>query len=172
MVEEDAEVLERYSRADEARIKELTLRMEKLAGEATKAQRDLESEVLQTQTHRIGLDKAGTEFRRIHAEQQQLTQLWQETIGAMEQRDQEIDAQAERFQDLRRRAAERQAVVREKDEFYAEMQRANADTRREVDLVERQMLRAREELLSAEQQLQRFQDEVRGRGREGERGGN
>lgn len=79
---------------------------------------------------------------------------------------------AERFETLRRKANDRQAVVREKEDFHKEMQKTNAEAQREVGLVERQMLRAREELLSAEQQLQRFQDEVgwdaeRGKGRGG-----
>ncbi len=103
-------MLEKYTHTDDQRIKELTLKLEKLATESDKLQKQLESEAVQGLSYRIGLDKAGDEFRRIHAEQQQLSRLWQDTINTMEQRDAEVAQQAERFEELRRKTAERVGV--------------------------------------------------------------
>jgi len=99
-------VLEKYSRADEAKIKELTLAIEKLTDSSTKATRDLQSEALETQAQRIGLDNAAGEFQRLHNEQQTLTAAWEKVIGQMEQRDGEIEQEADHYGVLRQGIAQ------------------------------------------------------------------
>lgn len=94
-------MLEKYSRADEAKIKELTLAIEKLTESSTKATRDLQSEALETQAQRIGLDKAANDFQRLHSEQQALTATWEKVLAQMEQRDSEIEQEAEHYSELR-----------------------------------------------------------------------
>lgn len=55
--EDDAQVLAKYQRADEAKVKELTLKIERLTQESQKLKRDLDSEITNTHGHQIGLDK-------------------------------------------------------------------------------------------------------------------
>jgi hypothetical protein len=106
VLEEDAAVLEKYSRADEAKIKELSLQIERLQDASTKATRELQNEALETQALRIGLDKASAEFQRFHNEQQQATREWQAVIAQMEVRDAEIGQEAEQFEALRSQTAQ------------------------------------------------------------------
>ncbi|KAI9979839.1 hypothetical protein PInf_027787 [Phytophthora infestans] len=51
--EEDAMALERYRRADEARIKELTLALEKLTQQLTRAKREVDDEATETQAKQM-----------------------------------------------------------------------------------------------------------------------
>ena len=66
--EEDNLTLEKYRRADEAKIKELTLQIEKLTIEVAKKANELEKEVTETQAAQIELDKTAEEFKRLHSE--------------------------------------------------------------------------------------------------------
>lgn len=62
--EEDNLTLERYKRADEMKIKELSLQLEKLTVEKNKKETELEKEVTQTQALQIEIDKTAAEFKK------------------------------------------------------------------------------------------------------------
>ncbi len=96
--DDDAELVAKYTRSDESKIKQLTLEIEKLTQETTKAYRDLEAELTETHAHQMGLDKAAEDFRRIHAERQQLITMWEQTVNQMQKRDMEIENSAQNFQ--------------------------------------------------------------------------
>lgn len=70
--EEDNLTLEKYKRSDDAKIKELTLQIEKLTIEVARKARELEQEVTETQAAQIELDKTAEEFKRMHAERHQI----------------------------------------------------------------------------------------------------
>ena len=74
--EEDNLTLEKYRRADEAKIKELTLQIEKLTVEVARKAAELEQEVTETQAAQIELDKTAEEFKRLHSERHQLYLQW------------------------------------------------------------------------------------------------
>ncbi len=61
--EEDHLTLEKYRRADETKIKELTLQIEKLTILVSKKQAELDKEVTETQAAQIELDKTAQEFK-------------------------------------------------------------------------------------------------------------
>lgn len=74
--EDDNQALEAYQRADEAKIKEMTLALEKLTLALTERKRDLERETTETQAKQIELDKTAEEFRQLHRERQDLVRQW------------------------------------------------------------------------------------------------
>ena len=85
--EEDNLTLEKYRRSDDAKIKELTLQIEKLTIEAARKAKELEQEVTETQAAQIELDKTAEEFKRMHAERHQIFLQWQETAENIRKRD-------------------------------------------------------------------------------------
>ena len=87
---EDAEALEKYTRADEALIKELLRKQEELTLEMNEAKRLVDNEVTETQAKQIELEKLGEQFRKMHAERSQLVRQWQESLDTMAGRDDEI----------------------------------------------------------------------------------
>ena len=95
--EEDNLTLEKYRRADEAKIKELTLQIEKLTIEVAKKANELEKEVTETQAAQIELDKTAEEFKRLHSERHQLYLQWQETVENSRKRDELINETGEDY---------------------------------------------------------------------------
>lgn len=107
VADDDAQVLVKYTRADEAKIKQLTLEIERLTLETAKAHRELEAEMTETHANQMGLDKAAEDFRRLHAERKQLIQLWEQTVEKMQKRDGEIEGAAQQFQKFKGEVAEK-----------------------------------------------------------------
>ena len=70
--EDDNLAIERFRRADEQKIKDLNLTIEKLTVKASEKKRQLEDEVTETQAKQIELDKTAEEFRALLRERQNL----------------------------------------------------------------------------------------------------
>ena len=68
--------------------------IERLTNEAAKIRRNLDNEMTDTLTAQIELDKIAEEFRKAHAERQELIAQWEQTIELMQCRDNEMDASA------------------------------------------------------------------------------
>eukprot|EP01006_Ploeotia_vitrea_P056923 TRINITY_DN68136_c1_g1_i25.p1 TRINITY_DN68136_c1_g1~~TRINITY_DN68136_c1_g1_i25.p1 ORF type:complete len:882 (-),score=182.33 TRINITY_DN68136_c1_g1_i25:2396-5041(-) len=95
--EDDALALEKYQRADSAKIRELNLQVEKLSRQVLNRKKDLEKEITETQAAQIELDKTAEDFRNLHKERQDLIRQWEESIQAMHKRDEAIKGAGERF---------------------------------------------------------------------------
>merc|ERR1719324_595592 len=61
--EEDELTLEKYRRADEAKVKELTLALEKLTIEGAAKKKELDEQVTETQAKQIEMEKTAELFR-------------------------------------------------------------------------------------------------------------
>jgi len=127
--EEDNLAMEKYSRADEARVKELTLHIEKLTKKVNRKRSELETEVTETQAAQIQLDKTAEDFRRLHEERQELVRQWEDAVESMKRRDQDIQAASEAFAGKKMEIREKQANLDERAKFL-EQEKAN---NREVD---------------------------------------
>ena len=95
--EEDNLTLEKYRRADEAKIKELTLNIEKLTIEVARKAKELEQGVTETQSAQIELDKTAEEFTRLQAERHQLYLQWQDTVENSRKSDELINETGEQY---------------------------------------------------------------------------
>jgi len=85
--EEDNLALEKYKRADEAKIKELRLQIQKLTSEVTRKQHQLENEITETQAAQIELDRTAEEFKKQHEDRGELFKRWENAQRNIEQRD-------------------------------------------------------------------------------------
>merc|ERR1712091_600714 len=92
--EEDNLAIEKYTRADEAKINQLALQIEKLTKRDLEIQAQVEAEATETSSRQIELDRTAEEFRVLHAERQQLVKQW---------RDGEITAAAAAFVEEKKR---------------------------------------------------------------------
>ena len=72
-------------------LQELSLRIEHLTENSQKKRKTLDHETTETLTAQIELDKTAEEFRRAHAERQELINQWEQTIEQMQRRDKEMD---------------------------------------------------------------------------------
>jgi hypothetical protein len=89
--DEDALTLKKYAKEDEAKIKDITLRIEKNVEKAHMLKKQVDDETLNTSTIQVELDKTAEEFRRMHRERQELIKQWEIIIDQMQKRDNQID---------------------------------------------------------------------------------
>ncbi|GIL44733.1 hypothetical protein Vafri_2248 [Volvox africanus] len=150
---EDNAALEKYRHADDAKVKELTLQLERVSKQVVGRKEDLESEVVETQAAQIQLDKAAEDFRKLHIERQDLIRQWEEAVEAMRHRDAAIAAASEQFalqkEVLRERKRELDAQARFLENEVLNTKEADA----RVAYYEREVAKQRD-VLSREQSRQ------------------
>ncbi|CAB3984737.1 coiled-coil domain-containing 39-like, partial [Paramuricea clavata] len=112
--DEDALILEKYTRSDESKVKSLSLKTEKMTEESQKKRRDLEHELSRTSTAQVELDKTAEEFRKIHAERQELLEQWESTIEQMQKRDREMDQLAVRLAEFRLEVRSKEDLIQDR----------------------------------------------------------
>ncbi len=95
--EGDTLALERFARADEARIKELTLKIENLTKQLVESQAELDNEKTETQSKQLEVARITKVFQAEHDERRQLVQRWEKTVQSMKDRDNEIDQVSSKY---------------------------------------------------------------------------
>jgi coiled-coil domain-containing protein 39 len=158
--EEDNLTLEKYRRADEAKIKELTLQIEKLTIEVGRKCRELEQEVTETQAAQIELDKTAEEFKRLHQERHQLYLQWQETVENSRRRDALISEEGQAF------GVHKDFLDHKKSELEAHKNRLerekenNRGTEGTIQQQDRQLAKIREVLARSDEEKSSLEGEV------------
>lgn len=95
--EEESLALQKYTLADELKIKELTLTIEDLTKLSVEKKTLLENEVTETKSNQTELEKLAERFKNRHDERRQLIQQWKDTIESMNNRDQSINELAGQY---------------------------------------------------------------------------
>ena len=109
--EEENLILQKYTSADELRIKELALAIEDLTKITVERKSMLENEVTETRSNQTELDKLAERFKNRHDERRQLIQQWKDTIESMNNRDQAISLLASQYADLAKKEDEVKDVL-------------------------------------------------------------
>ena len=144
--EEDNISLQKYIRADEVRIKELSLHVQKISNAVSRKKDELDSEVTETQAAQIMLDKTAEDFRQLHNERQDLTRQWEEAMEAMKKRDEAIQRTSELFAERRRVLKQVQSRLDASARFLESEIVNNRELNVRLALTERQVGKQREKL--------------------------
>lgn len=158
--EDDNMALQKYTRADELKIKELNQHLEQLTKELFTMKAKLESEVTETQAKQMELDRVALEFKELHNERQQCLQQWQQTVNEMRDRDSAINELGERFAAAQQQRAQQEAKVALQNKRLLAQQNENKEVVTRTDTLSRIVARKREEMLSSQTKLQEFRDEL------------
>jgi len=158
--EEDNLAMAKYTRADEAKIKELTLALEKVTVQCNAAKEELETEVTETQAKQIELDKTADEFRALHRERQQLVRQWQESLESMKRRDIEIGEAGERYADAMESLNEKQATLQDNVDRLEMQEKDNKEMQGKIEMRDRIVSAHREEHTSLAKKLAEFDDQT------------
>ncbi|PNH02795.1 Coiled-coil domain-containing protein 39 [Tetrabaena socialis] len=150
---EDNTALEKYRHADDAKVKELTLVLERVSKQVVQRKDDLELEVVETQAAQIQLDKAAEDFRRLHVERQDLIRQWEEAVEAMRHRDGAIAAASEQFTMQKVVLRERKRELDAQARFLENEMLNNKEADARVAYYEREVAKQRD-LLTREQARQ------------------
>jgi coiled-coil domain-containing protein 39 len=158
--EEDNLALQKYTRADEIKVKELNLNVEQLNKELLENKTTLENEVTDTQAKQMELDRIADEFREAHKERQGLVAQWQETIDAMKQRDQEINQVGEKYAvaKLERVRREEKVSLQTKRMDLQRLENKEVETKSEV--LARNVSKKHEEMVTGNARLLDYRNEL------------
>ncbi|KAK7091050.1 coiled-coil domain-containing protein 39-like [Littorina saxatilis] len=158
--DEDSMTLSKYTRQDESKIKELSLRMEKLTEDVRIKRHHLDNEMTSTLTAQIELDKTAEDFRKIHSERQELISQWENTIEQMQRRDKEMDLLAAQLARMKVEVRRKEEGIREKQQFLDTEVENNQEQEKKISIAERTSSKLRRDFQESETQRVQFADEL------------
>ncbi|XP_068137178.1 coiled-coil domain-containing protein 39 [Hyperolius riggenbachi] len=158
--DEDTVAIQKYAEKDEGKIRELSLRIERMTTQASQKRKLLDNELTETITAQIELDKAAEDFRKAHSERQRLIQQWEYTIDQMQKRDSEIDHYALLLAQVKQELRDREAIIKEKIQFLNSEIENNKEYEKKIDIVERKAARLRQDYQEQEAVRNSLQDEL------------
>jgi chromosome segregation ATPase len=158
--EEDNLAIEKYTRADEAKINQLALQIEKLTKRDLEIQAQVEAEATETSSRQIELDRTAEEFRVLHAERQKLVQQWKETIEVAARRDQDITKTATEYVQQKQAKEVVDVDLKAAREDLDKVQALHGELQTEVTARERQLQARREFLLSEQERKKKLEEEI------------
>ncbi|XP_041120137.1 coiled-coil domain-containing protein 39 isoform X2 [Polyodon spathula] len=141
--DEDAMAIVKYAKQDEGKIRELTLRIEKMTVEANQKRKILDNEMTETILSQIELDKIAEDFRKAHIERQDLIHQWENTIEQMQKRDEEMDQCSLLIAKVKQEIREREMVIKEKFNFLQSEVENNKEYEKNISNAERQAAKLR-----------------------------
>lgn len=158
--EDDNLSLLRYTKADDAKIKEYTLSIDKLIKDGLKKKSELDAEITETRAAQIQLDKTGEAYKKMHQERQDLINQWSEAIEAMGQRDTALVAVEESIAALTVEEGKKKEILREKQKFLDSQKSNNQALEAKIAVADRQLAKVRPQYSAAQAAIIEYQDEV------------
>ena len=134
--------------------------MEKLTVELNRKSRELEEEVTTTRAAQIELDKTAEEFRRLHAERNQLYLQWQDTVENSRKRDQMIREAGEEYAKKKLELERKSGELNEKNALLSHERANNKELEVTIASTERFLARLRSEFGGREELLGDLKDRV------------
>lgn len=135
--EEDGLAMERYQRADESKIKELNLNIEKLTSAKSKLEADLEKEVTETQALQIQLNKMSEEFQKENEDRHRLFEHWDGVIKHIAVKNQiQIDS-TDKMIEIQKINAHSLNIISEKRKAFKREQVESAQRQEEISKIDR-----------------------------------
>jgi len=158
--EEDNLIIEKYRRADEQKVKDLTLSIEKQTKVVSDTKSQLDAEATETQSAKIQLDKTAEDFRKLHSERQELIRQWEQTFEAIKRRDADIQNASDQLAEKKREVKEKKAELDEQAKLLEREKTDNRETEKKIELASRGVSKLREVQQQENDRLSEAQDEL------------
>lgn len=158
--EEDELTIEKYRRADDAKVRELTLAIEKLTIENSSKKKELAELVTDTQAKQIELDKTAELFRQLHDDRKRLIEQWGESVRSMKTRDAQLERLGQEYADNMVGKKSKEEKMKERKHFFETVEDDNQKMDLAIQQTDRQLTRIRLDYQETKQSLAGFKDEV------------
>eukprot|EP00930_Biecheleria_cincta_P096370 TRINITY_DN8822_c0_g1_i2.p1 TRINITY_DN8822_c0_g1~~TRINITY_DN8822_c0_g1_i2.p1 ORF type:complete len:888 (+),score=287.27 TRINITY_DN8822_c0_g1_i2:112-2775(+) len=158
--EEDELTLEKYRRADDSKVRELTLAVEKLTVENSTRRKDLADLVTETQAKQIEMDKTAELFRTLHDDRRRLIDQWEESVKSMKSRDSQLERLGEEYAANMGRKKTKEDRMKERKQKCESIQDENEKLEQSIQQTDRQLVRVRMDHMETKTSLNDFKDEV------------
>merc|ERR1712072_708845 len=123
--EEDEQTLLKYKRADDSKVRELTLATEKLTVENAARRKELADQVTETQARQIEMEKTAELFRQLHDDRRKLISQWEDAVKSMRTRDTQLEKLGEEFAANLQRKRQKDEKLKEKKAMHEEADNDN-----------------------------------------------
>merc|ERR1712194_102300 len=123
--EEDELTLEKYKRADDSKVRELTLAVQKLTVEIDSKKKELAEQVTETQAKQIEMDKTAELFRQLHDDRKKLIDQWEEAVKNMKTRDGQLERLGEEYAGNLGRKRTKEEKMKDRKRFHEEVDGEN-----------------------------------------------
>ncbi|XP_039256465.2 coiled-coil domain-containing protein 39-like [Styela clava] len=158
--DEDAITLNKYTRQDESKVKELGLLIKHLTEEAQQKRKFLDQETTETLSAQIELDKTAEEFRKSHSTRLDLIRQWEITIEQMQRRDREMDQAAVELARTKEDIRLREQIIAEKQLFLENESENNQEMEKKIASQERLAAKLRIQYQEHENNRMQLEDEL------------
>jgi len=158
--EEDELTLEKYRRADDSKVRELTLVIEKLTVENAQRRKELADQVTETQAKQIEMDKTAELFSQLHDDRRKLIDQWEESVKNMQARDNQLESLGEEFAANLARKQQKEEKMKDRKRFHEEVQTENEKLDAQIAQSDRLLVRLRLDHMNVKGELTGFKDEV------------
>ena len=158
--EEDFLTLEKYSRADELKVKEKTRQLEHLTNELVTKKALLDNEISETQSKQVELDRLAIDFRELHKERQTLVSRWQELIDEMKKRDTSINELGERYAVAKQERTKKEELLVIAQKRFEAQKKENVEVESRSETLSRIVSKKREQMIINSKKLADFRDEL------------
>merc|ERR1712113_940757 len=123
--EEDELTLEKYKRADDSKVRELTLAVRKLTVEIDSKKKELADQVTETQAKQIEMDQTAELFRQLHDDRKKLIDQWEESVKNMKTRDGQLEKLGEEYAANLGRKRQKEDKMKEKKKMHEDVEAEN-----------------------------------------------
>eukprot|EP01105_Mastigella_eilhardi_P021730 TRINITY_DN5290_c0_g1_i1.p1 TRINITY_DN5290_c0_g1~~TRINITY_DN5290_c0_g1_i1.p1 ORF type:complete len:1051 (-),score=340.24 TRINITY_DN5290_c0_g1_i1:78-2822(-) len=158
--EDDNMTLLKYSLADETKVKDLSLNIEKLSKEVLKREQFLEMQLTETHAGQIEINKVEQQLRDLHKEHQQLIRECEETLQRIRSRSAEVEKMDDEMHGIEDQIKERQQAMQDRQRSLERERLNNQQLEAEIALNDRQVTRKRAVYGTSYQGIQQLQDEL------------
>ncbi|KAH8617730.1 hypothetical protein ERJ75_000359500 [Trypanosoma vivax] len=97
--EADEAVVARYAKTDALKVRQLDAAVERGEAKLRERQRQLKEEVATTHNVQLELDRAASDYRRLHGERSKLIKDWENVVNEIHVRDKAIRSAAQQYSD-------------------------------------------------------------------------
>merc|ERR1712039_1146530 len=111
---------EKDKRADDSKVRELTLAVEKLTVENDRKKKELADQVTETQAKQIEMDKTAELFKQLHDDRKKLIDQWEEAVKNMKTRDGQLEKLGEEYAGNLSRKRNKEDKMKEKKKMHGE----------------------------------------------------
>lgn len=158
--EEDEMTLEKYRRADDTKVRELTLAVERLTVENSTKRKELADTVTETQAKQIEIDKTAELFKQLHDDRRKIINQWEEAVNNMQGRDGQLDALSQEYAENAERKKQKEDKLNDRRRNHTELENDNEKMRNNIDQTDRQLVQIRTDHMKAKDSIGNFKDEV------------
>lgn len=159
--EEDNLTLEKYRSADDIRIKEQSLQLEKLTIEKNREESELEKEITETQAYQIEIDKTAEEFKKQHQQRHRIYAQWDEAIHNIAKRHEATQKAGEDMAKIKLEMKRNSDILEERKKHLEREKHENKRNEEEIAKIERRIISKKNENKDRKRVLENQKAEVK-----------